>query len=42
MKEYQAPELTMYVFRAEDVLGPSQVTTGDDETKPIFNNNFAD
>lgn len=41
MKEYQAPELTIYVFRAEDVLGPSTITPGEDETTPIFRDNFA-
>ena len=41
MKEYKAPEMTVYLFQAEDVLAPS-LEAGEDETTPIIRNNFAD
>ena len=41
MKEYLAPEMTIYLFRTEDVLGPStQPTPGADEGPIAWKDNF--
>ncbi len=40
MKEYLAPEMTVYLFRTEDVLGPSDPTPGEDEGPIAWKDNF--
>ena len=40
MKEYLAPEMTVIVFRTEDVLTPSLPEPGEDETPIGWKDNF--